>query len=535
MGTRLGGTAVGVLLACGWMAAAVAGIPEAGMVLYGQVLDDDNALVTEGDLTMDCVPRGAGDAISITVSLALIEGPGGPYSYRLDIPFETETAYVPASDARLGVTADELPYTRTMSVAGTNITVSHDITLSLADRGTARRVDVCTTCPAEVRMVHSADVDGDYSFSLGEFLRVYELHSATPTHEYHVDASTEDGYAPGPGPNAGLPHSADYDGGADWRISMSEILRMVDLFSSTSDHSYSPFAQGDDGFQKGSGELVLATASGLAELVTYAYVDAIGIAAPEERVPVTVTVDSLKDVELSALGVTVSLPAGWCYAGLKGAGPAVRPNPMAQGALEFGWTGDETLPLSFTFDMAPVEAPIHEQAAVLAQAAYRVKTGRDERRGLVGRLTLASEGGAGTASDDEVLVAVLSEVTGLSGPTWTSSGGTGGASDASGGDTVVDYYMPPSGDTGTSSGGASRWTLVESDVAEEDGSSLSSTPVVLGDGPSHMGSAGADPPVPVHGPWALAGLLLLMASMGGYMARRRVHATHAARARSHED
>ena len=399
MGTRVRRTVLAVLFACGWIGisatTAMAGIPEPGIVMYGQVLEDAGGLVTEGDLTVDYVPAGAGVALSITTPLSRIEGPGGPYSYRLVVPLETELADYPVSAGALALADGPLAYTRTMSVPGASISVSHEITLSPDDRGTAQRADVCTTCPALVRVRHAADVNADYAFSLSEFLRVYELHSATATHEYHVDPTTEDGYGPGPGPQDGLPHSADYLGGADWHIEMSEVLRMVDLFTSTEDHSYSPYPAGDDGFQKGHGDLVLSRASGATELL--ARVDAPVDAGAEGAVPVSVTVESRVHAAPSALGVRIALPAGWSYAGQEDSRAFIRPNVLDEGVLEFGWSGTAQLPLTFTFNIASPEGQLGASDIISAQAAYRVKSGRDERLSPVGRLRLSAPSDAFTS------------------------------------------------------------------------------------------------------------------------------------------
>ena len=58
--------------------------------------------------------------------------------------------------------------------------------------------------------------------------------------------------SPGAGLRAGSPHSSDYISGADWRISLSELLRLIDLFSSTPVHAYWPDANAEDGFRSGA-------------------------------------------------------------------------------------------------------------------------------------------------------------------------------------------------------------------------------------------------------------------------------------------
>jgi len=79
-------------------------------------------------------------------------------------------------------------------------------------------------------------------------LRVIQLsnsggYSCAPT-----PGATEDGYAPGPGSRDCAPHSSDYAGGADWRISLSELLRLIQFFNSG---GYHPSPEGEDGFGPG--------------------------------------------------------------------------------------------------------------------------------------------------------------------------------------------------------------------------------------------------------------------------------------------
>ncbi len=67
---------------------------------------------------------------------------------------------------------------------------------------TSRAVD----SPATLSAYHSADADQDSFISLSELLRVIELYNTrsgtTRTGQYHIDPTTEDGFAPGPAPGA---------------------------------------------------------------------------------------------------------------------------------------------------------------------------------------------------------------------------------------------------------------------------------------------------------------------------------------------
>jgi len=79
----------------------------------------------------------------------------------------------------------------------------------------------------------SADTNGDDRISLSELLRVIQLYNSGA---YHCDGGTEDGYAPGPGSTSCAPHSSDYNP-QDWRIGLSELLRLIQFYNSGCYHA----------------------------------------------------------------------------------------------------------------------------------------------------------------------------------------------------------------------------------------------------------------------------------------------------------
>ncbi len=76
---------------------------------------------------------------------------------------------------------------------------------------------------------HTADTNGDWRISLSELLRIIQLYNSGA---YHVNAITVDGYDVGEGPTDGPPHNADYLG--DWRITLPELLRIIQLYNAPS-------------------------------------------------------------------------------------------------------------------------------------------------------------------------------------------------------------------------------------------------------------------------------------------------------------
>ncbi len=91
---------------------------------------------------------------------------------------------------------------------------------------------------------HSADQNADGRISLSELLRLIQFYNSGG---YHCDASGEDGFAPGTGDQSCVPHNADYIS-EDWAISLSELLRMIQFYNSGGYHTCD---EGEDGFCPG--------------------------------------------------------------------------------------------------------------------------------------------------------------------------------------------------------------------------------------------------------------------------------------------
>ncbi len=93
---------------------------------------------------------------------------------------------------------------------------------------------------------HSADPDANYLISLSELLRVIQFFNSGGL---HCQAGTEDGYAPGLGDTNCTPHTSDYNT-QDWLINLSELLRLIQFFNSSGYH-YCPDENTEDGFCPG--------------------------------------------------------------------------------------------------------------------------------------------------------------------------------------------------------------------------------------------------------------------------------------------
>lgn len=95
---------------------------------------------------------------------------------------------------------------------------------------------------------HSADQNGDWKINISELLRVIQFFNSGG---YHCAGSepTEDGYIPGyEGDKNCNPHSSDYNP-QDWTISLGELLRLIQFFNMG---GYYPCPGEEDGYCPGS-------------------------------------------------------------------------------------------------------------------------------------------------------------------------------------------------------------------------------------------------------------------------------------------
>jgi len=92
---------------------------------------------------------------------------------------------------------------------------------------------------------HSSDTSADFAISLSEVMRVIQLFNLSG---YHCSTDSEDGFAPGAGGQSCEPHDADY-APQDWRIDLSELLRVLQMYNLG---VYSECGGTEDGFCPGA-------------------------------------------------------------------------------------------------------------------------------------------------------------------------------------------------------------------------------------------------------------------------------------------
>ena len=94
---------------------------------------------------------------------------------------------------------------------------------------------------------HSADTNGNWKIELSELLRVIQFFNSGGYHCADNPEDTEDGYIPGIGDNITCkPHVSDYNP-QDWNIQLTELLRLIQLFNSGG-FSYCPEMATEDNY-----------------------------------------------------------------------------------------------------------------------------------------------------------------------------------------------------------------------------------------------------------------------------------------------
>ncbi len=365
-GCRLGRGAVVVgicLAAC----SAWAGIPEPNILLFGKVFDADVNLVAEGEVVWTL---SAGDSsVEITAPMSELEGTGGPYSYVIMIPLETEVPGHPVSEEALPVTVGPVEYARLAEVTGTAIALSDTFFVSRDTIGIVSRVDIGAPDPAAY---HSGDTNYDKFLSLRELLRMIELYTGSATHEYHCDELGEDHYGLGPGSTECDPHSGDFETGGEWIISQEELMRMIELFTSTMEHAYCLDGSTEDGYRAGAcgGDKMMAAM--LPELdFTRSVEPALEADGPVWDVTITVTSNAFHDAK--ALGLRELLPPGWVFGGLvDGTLPSIGPAVGKMDALRFVWFPVPEADYSFTYRLLPPGAPSKNLPQIRGAGLHRV-------------------------------------------------------------------------------------------------------------------------------------------------------------------
>lgn len=95
---------------------------------------------------------------------------------------------------------------------------------------------------------HTADINFSATISLSELLRVIQFYNFDGFHCADFPTDTEDGYVPGLLGNKGCGfHNSDYNA-QDWRIQLTELLRLIQFYNAFAYQGCTPEEGGEDGF-----------------------------------------------------------------------------------------------------------------------------------------------------------------------------------------------------------------------------------------------------------------------------------------------
>ncbi len=342
-----------------------AGIPEPGILVYGKVFDSQAQQVTDGELAWGV--SGSGVDVSLSVPLASLDAAGGPFSYVVVLPLEMGVPGYPVGEDAIPVTDSVVSYARTAEVTGEDISYEDTVSISRDSIGLLARIDI--DAPENY---HSGDTNYDNLFSLRELMRMIELYTGSETHEYHCDDLGEDHYGLGFGAKDCDAHSGDFEGGGAWVISQEEVMRMIELFSSTMEHAYCLDASTEDGFRAGvcGGEKLAAVLLPDVEF-TRTVEPALESEGPVWDVTITITAGAFANIR--ALGLRESLPPGWAFGGLvDGTVPSIGPCIGKPDRIRFVWFPVPESDCSFTYRLLPPEGSSLKPPAMRGVGLHRV-------------------------------------------------------------------------------------------------------------------------------------------------------------------
>ncbi len=226
------------------------------------------------------------------------------------------------------------------------------------------------------RVQHSLDYSpANYTISVSEILRVIQFYNLGG---YHCAVGTEDGYEPGLSEALDpccVPHDSDYNP-KDWKISVSEILRVIQFYNLGGYH----LAEGtEDGYAPGLAAKAMPNSVKADEkmvlppAVTLPALYAVrGTAANGDASEVTVTFTGVGAEPVSALGLVETLPEGWTFDSIVDATepPAVAPVQGDSGELNFAWIWPPALPAQVTYRIHSDSAKAG-MAELVGKALYR--------------------------------------------------------------------------------------------------------------------------------------------------------------------
>ena len=214
-------------------------MPEPDLFIQGLVIDPLNP-DSDDEVTLTVTVGNSGDATSPEVMISIAVGTE-------IIDFFTVRAISPGNTIEV-----ENAYTLAPDIYGIAIFVDSENEVMEPDEDNNKLVQTLTVTEGSggctVGPIHTADQNADNAISLSELLRVIQFFNSGG---FSCAMSTEDGYAPGSGNEMCCPHDSDYASGADFQVSLSELLRLIQFFNSGG-YTYCPAEMTEDDYCPGA-------------------------------------------------------------------------------------------------------------------------------------------------------------------------------------------------------------------------------------------------------------------------------------------
>ncbi|MBP8129913.1 MAG: hypothetical protein KA184_10085 [Candidatus Hydrogenedentes bacterium] len=165
--------------------------------------------------TYSCIENDtSGEPTNISLDPGFVDPEHGDFSLRPDSPCIDAGAYVPEAATDIVGRARGFDGSPEPRGDGSDFDIgAYEFVMRIIGEGEGEGEGGPPTGP------HSADRDGDWRIAMSELLRVIQFYNA---HGYHCDATTEDGYAPGPdgglaqaSESSSLPRHSCSEGGGD--------------------------------------------------------------------------------------------------------------------------------------------------------------------------------------------------------------------------------------------------------------------------------------------------------------------------------
>ena len=218
----------------------MAGIPEPGVVLFGQVRDGAGTLITEGRLawTIRDISYPDADPVALCADLEEIEYNGVAFSYTVLLPAEQEIPELPMSENAVALSADPATFSWSATLVGTAVTRGGALELSLDDRGTAIMIEI-DGCEATAEDTDGDCLDDDWELQIVQFDPDDEIESVedvNPGDDFDQDGfdnavEEQEGSDPTDPEDAPGSHTVQGDITGDGKVDLKDAIWAFDVMN----------------------------------------------------------------------------------------------------------------------------------------------------------------------------------------------------------------------------------------------------------------------------------------------------------------